>query len=105
MLFPNSMVDEWVIGLAAVLVAVGVVWKFARGAYLAIQRIEKTLGVDSQGRTIAQRLDRVEHQLFPNGGSSLTDKINQIAFEQKVMKGELDTVKEVMARWLDRETA
>jgi len=35
----------------------------------------------------------VEHQLFPNGGSSLTDKINRIAFEQKELKHELDLVK------------
>jgi len=65
--------------------------------YRVAKRIDDALGLDSQGRTITDRLSRIEHQLFPNGGSSLVDKINQIAFEQKAMKGELDAVKDIMA--------
>lgn len=93
MLFPDSMLDEWVIALAAFLIAIGVVVKFASTMYHAMKRIEGAIGVDAEGRTLAERLGRVEHQLFPNGGSSLTDKINRIAFEQKEMKNELDAVK------------
>ena len=93
MLFPNSMIDEWVIALAAFLIAIGVVVKFASTMYHAMKRIEAAIGVDEDGRTLADRLDRVEHQLFPNGGSSLTDKINRIAFEQQELKHELDMVK------------
>jgi hypothetical protein len=57
--------------------------------YKIAKRIDDALGLDKQGRTVTDRLGRIEHQLFPNGGSSLTDKINQIAFEQRAMKGEL----------------
>ena len=64
--------------------------------YKVAKRIDDALGLDSEGRTINDRLGRIEHQLFPNGGSSLTDKINQIAFEQKAMKGELDAVKDIV---------
>lgn len=64
--------------------------------YRVAKRIDDALGLDSQGRTVADRLSRIEHQLFPNGGSSLVDKINQIAFEQKAMKGELDAVKGII---------
>ena len=60
------------------------------------KRIDDALGLDSQGRTITDRLGRIEHQLFPNGGSSLTDKINQMAFEQRAIKGELNAVKDIM---------
>jgi hypothetical protein len=93
MLFPDSMLDEWLIALAAFLIAIGVVVKFASTMYHTVKRIESAIGVDAQGRTLAERLGVVEHQLFPNGGSSLTDKINRIAFEQKEMKNELDAVK------------
>lgn len=93
MLFPGSMVDEWVLALAAFLIAIGVVVKFGSVMYHAMKRIEAAIGVDENGRTLADRLDRVEHQLFPNGGSSLTDKINRIAFEQQELKHELDMVK------------
>jgi len=77
----------------AFLVVVGALYKL----YKIAKRIDDALGLDSEGRTINDRLGRIEHQLFPNGGSSLTDKINQIAFEQKAMKGELDAVKGIVA--------
>jgi hypothetical protein len=93
MLFPDSMLDEWILALAAFIIAVGVIWRGMSSIYTIVKRMENTLGVDEQGRTISERLDRVEHQLFPNGGSSLTDKINRIAFEQQDMKRELDLVK------------
>ena len=76
----------------AFLVVVGALYKL----YKIAKRIDDALGLDSEGRTINDRLGRIEHQLFPNGGSSLTDKINQIAFEQKAMKGELDAVKGII---------
>jgi uncharacterized membrane protein len=93
MLFPDSVVDEWILALAAFIIAVGIIWKGMSSIYNVVRRMEDTLGVDEQGRTISERLNRVEHQLFPNGGSSLTDKINRIAFEQREMKHELDLVK------------
>jgi hypothetical protein len=76
----------------AFLIVVGALYKLYRVA----KRIDDALGLDSEGRTINERLGRIEHQLFPNGGSSLTDKINQIAFEQRAMKGELDAVKDIV---------
>lgn len=76
----------------AFLIVVGALYKLYRVA----KRIDDALGLDSEGRTINERLGRIEHQLFPNGGSSLTDKINQIAFEQRAMKGELDAVKGII---------
>lgn len=87
------MVDEWILALAAFIIAIGVIWKGMSSIYNIVKRMEDTLGVDEQGRSISERLNRVEHQLFPNGGSSLTDKINRIAFEQKELKHELDLVK------------
>jgi len=83
----------------ALLVIFGAIYK----VYKIAKRIDDALGLDSQGRTINDRLGRIEHQLFPNGGSSLTDKINQIAFEQKAMKGELDAVKGIIgAMWQEK---
>lgn len=96
MILPDSMVDEWIIALAAVIIAVITISKFAYTAYKAIHRIDMTLGVDKKGRTISDRLDRVEHQLFPNGGSSLVDQMNRIAYDQKVIEGEVRVIKDYM---------
>lgn len=103
MLFPDSTVDEWIIGLAAVLVAVITISKFAYTAYRAIHRIDMTLGVDKKGRTISERLERVEYQLFPNGGSSLADRVNQIAYDQRTIEGEMRAVKDILGVKVDSE--
>jgi len=96
MILPDSYIDEWVIAAAALVVAVGVISKFAYATYKAIHRIDMTLGVDKRGRTISERLERVEYQLFPNGGNSLVDRVNQIAYDQRAIEGELRVVKDYM---------
>ncbi len=103
MLFTGSMLDEALIAVAALLIAVAVIYRFSRSAYKGIQRIEIVLGVDKDGRTIADRLDSVEQQLFPNGGSSLSDKIVRIEFVQREMKTELDEIKTISNNWLRQE--
>lgn len=81
--------NEAVITIAAFLTALTVILYFLRKVYNVAHRIDQALGVDRQGRTISERLDRVEHQLFPNGGSSLTDKINRIEKEQNAMQAQI----------------
>ena len=60
--------------------------------YVTVRKFEKILGKDSKGRTIAERLDRVEHQLFPNGGSSLADKVNCLADGHDEIKSDIKAV-------------
>ena len=92
----DFMVVEWLIGTSAVVVALLVVIKFGYTTYKAIHRIDQMLGVDRQGRTISDRLERVEYQLFPNGGTSLADRVNQIAFDQRAIEGEMKAVKDII---------
>ena len=80
------------IGIAAFVAALGAISFFLRRVYCIARRIDDALGVDKQGRTISERLDRVEHQLFPNGGSSLTDKINRIEKEQNAMQAQINAL-------------
>lgn len=60
--------------------------------YITVRKFEKILGKDAKGRTIADRLDRVEHQLFPNGGSSLADKVNCLADGHNEIKADIKAV-------------
>ena len=46
--------------------------------YKISKRLEGAIGTDSKGRSISERLDRVEHQLWENGGTSLADRVNKI---------------------------
>lgn len=100
MLFPDSQIDEFVLALAAMIIAIGIIWAFARGAYKGIKRIEAALGIDEKGRTIAERLDNVEHQLFPNGGSSLADKVNRMEIRQVETDAKVATIEMMLGNFI-----
>ena len=87
---------EQLILIGALAVAVTAAVTFSFRVYKIARRIDDALGVDREGRTISDRLSRVEHQLFPNGGSSLTDKINRIEFEQRHTQTEISSMKAVL---------
>lgn len=57
--------------ISAAAVIIGGIYKIYRVA----QRIDSALGVDKKGRTVAERMDKVEHQLWPNGGDSMADQL------------------------------
>jgi hypothetical protein len=75
-----------------VTVAISAIGLFVLKIYKIAKRIDGALGVDKEGRTISDRLGRVEHQLFPNGGSSLTDKINRIERDQSALQSQIHSL-------------
>lgn len=77
--------------------------------YAMARRFEGLLGKDKKGNTIIERLERIEHQLYPNGGSSLTDKVDYIRRDQNKMKesiseisGELKVIKDIVTVIVDK---
>jgi len=98
-------IPEQIVGVAALFLAITTISVFTFRVYKIARRIDDALGVDSEGRTISDRLSRVEHQLFPNGGTSLTDKINRIEFEQRMMQGKLDALEVVIQSVLKEGTS
>ena len=75
--------------------------------YLTVRKFERILGKDENGRTIADRLDRVEHQIFPNGGSSIPDKVKCLADNQSEIKqdikqltGEVKVIHDVLVAYI-----
>jgi hypothetical protein len=51
--------------------------------------------------------DRVEHQIFPNGGSSMADKVNNLGSNQNEIKadlkqltGEVKVIKDVLVAYI-----
>lgn len=64
--------------------------------YRVVKRIDTAIGVDSKGRTIAARMDRVEYQLWENGGESLKDQVNKIEKHALQTATEVGIIKEIM---------
>lgn len=72
------MAQEFVLTVAGVITAIAVIIGALVAIYRLARKIEDAIGVDKSGRTLAERLDRVEHQLWENGGTSLADRVNRI---------------------------
>jgi hypothetical protein len=78
------MATDIIITIASIFGALTVIFGAVFSSYKLAKRIDAAIGVDQKGRTIADRLDKVEHQLWENGGSSLADRVNNI--EKHVVK-------------------
>jgi hypothetical protein len=81
---------------SAVITAVGVIAGALIAIYNVARKVSDAIGKDERGRTIADRLDRVEHQLWENGGSSLADRVNNIEACSRETSTEVKLVKEIL---------
>lgn len=89
------MTTETIIGIAAVITAVGVIIGSLVAIYKVARRIGDAIGVDSSGKTLAERMERVEGQLWENGGSSLADRVNTIESHVIKMSAEVELIKDI----------
>lgn len=90
------MTFDIVFTTSAVITAIGVIVGGIIAIYRVAQKIQKSIGLDSKGRTISERLDRVEHQLWENGGSSLADRVNTIETHVIKTTAEVELIKNFM---------
>jgi len=81
---------------AAVITALGVIIGGIIAVYRLARTISNSIGLDEKGRTISDRLDRVEHQLWPNGGSSLADRVHQTSEMAKETSTEVKFIKQIL---------
>ena len=73
--------------------------------YKIATRVEAAIGTDEQGRTISDRMDRVEYQLWENGGESLADRVNEIDKHSRETAVEVRFIKEILVQNLGNLTA
>ena len=77
--------------------------------YATARKFEGLLSKNKKGDTVIERLEKIERQLTPNGGSSMSDKIDYIRRDQNKMKnelsqisGELEVIKEIVISIVDK---
>ncbi len=71
------MPQEAIITIAAVMGGLVVILGGIMSIYKVARRIDEALAVDDLGRTVSDRMSRVEYQLYRNGGSSLADEVSE----------------------------
>lgn len=69
---------------------------FVYSMYKVAKRVEDAIGTDEKGRTISDRMDRVEYQLWENGGESLADRVNEIDKNSRETAVEVRFIKEIL---------
>ena len=83
-----------IVSVAAILGGLGTIFATVYFVYKIARRIDDAIGVDAQGRTLSDRLGRVEHQLWPNGGSSLADQVHKIDASMTKTSAEVEIIKD-----------
>jgi hypothetical protein len=86
--------DQIFLSIAALLGGAFTISAAIYAVYRVAKRIDAALGLDKDGRTVADRLERVEHQLWENGGSSLADRVNRIDKTLTTTATEVRVIKE-----------
>ena len=85
--------------LSTILLSTGAITALS-GFFFAIykiaKRIDSAVGVDNAGRTLSERMTRVEYQLWENGGGSLKDDVNLIRDVSQENTTEIRIIKELV---------
>jgi hypothetical protein len=92
----NNELVQIILSVAAFITAIGVIAMAANKIYGFARRIEKAIGEDSKGRSISDRLAKVEHQVFPNGGGSLSDQISDLSTAVTTLVAKTETIENMM---------
>jgi hypothetical protein len=89
------MPAEMIFSISALITALGVIIGGMVAVYRVSKRVADAIGLDEKGRTISDRMERVEHQLWENGGSSLADRVNTIESHVIKMSAEVELIKDI----------
>ena len=99
--FVSMISNTWQM-LTIIAAALGVGYAMAR-------RFEGLLGKDKKGNTLLERIENIERQVTPNGGSSMSDKIDYIRRDQNKMKqqvseisGEVKVIKDIVTAIVEK---
>lgn len=91
-----------VLAVAALVVAGGVILGAGWRVYRMLHRVDQALGVDKEGRTLSERMSRVEYQLWPNAGQSLKDQVGRVERQVTESTAEIRVVREMLSTLIDK---
>ena len=97
-MFNGTQVWYEIVGVTGAISALCI---FLYSVYKIAKRIDAAIGVDEEGRTLSDRMDKVEYQLWPNGGQSLADRVNSIDKTNNQMMTEVQIIKELVLGMID----
>lgn len=97
-MFNGTQVWYEIVGITGAISALCI---FLYSVYKIAKRIDGSIGIDGEGRTLSERMDKVEYQLWPNGGQSMADRVNSIDRTNNQMMTEVKIIKELVLGMID----
>jgi hypothetical protein len=97
------MLENPVLMVGAIVSSIVAVATALRSIYKLTRKVDDAIGTDLKGRTIVSRLDRVEHQLWENGGDSLADRVNKLSDCAHETAVEVKFIKDVLLTMLGQQ--
>ena len=73
--------------------------------YKIAKRIDSAIGVDNEGRSLSERMEKVEYQLWPNSGKSLMDRVNRLEETNNKVSAEIAIVKDLVTILVDNHVS
>jgi len=99
-MFNGTQVWYEVVGITGAISALCI---FLYSVYKIAKRIDGSIGVDGEGRTLSDRMNKVEYQLWPNGGQSMADRVNSIDRTNNQMMTEVKIIKELVLGMIETD--
>lgn len=69
---------------------------FVYALFKIAKRIDGAIGIDNDGRTLSDRMEKVEYQLWPNNGKSLSDRVKKLEQSNTEIAAEIKIVKDLI---------
>jgi uncharacterized membrane protein len=85
-----------ILTIAGVVAAITAIVGGLVAIYKIARKIDDAVGTDEHGKTLSDRMSRVEHQLWENGGSSLADRVNKIDTSMTKTSAEVEIIKDFL---------
>lgn len=99
------MPQEAILSIAGIIAGLGIIFGALISIYKIIKRLDQALAVDSEGRTVSDRMTRVEHQLWKNGGDSLADEVGEVHKIARDTATEVGMMKEILLTLIGQNAA
>lgn len=74
---------------------------FIYAVYRIAKRIDNAIGVDEKGRSLSDRMEKVEYQLWPNSGKSLSDRVTRVERSNIEIAAEIKIIKDLVTIIVD----
>lgn len=98
------MLSDPIMSIAAIVGGLAVIFGGLVSIYRIARRVDDAIGKDEKGKTLSERMSKVEYQLWENGGESLADRVNRIERHSEHTATEVSLIKDILLNMVGAAT-